>query len=990
MRIIHKNLKVILFLFALLSYSLISYAQVKTITGKVTDANTGEPLPGVTVVVKNTTIGTVTNFDGDFNIEVETGQTLAFSFIGYAPQEFVVGTSHTLNVKLAQSVENLDEVVVIGYGQVKKSDATGSVAVLKPDEQNKGLTLNAQDMIAGKIAGVNITSGGGTPGGSSTIRIRGGSSLSAGNDPLIVVDGLAMDNDGIKGVSNFLSTVNPNDIESVSVLKDASATAIYGSRASNGVIIITTKKGKLGTGPRVSYNGSISLSAKKETLDVLSADEFRDYVTKLYADEPDVIANLGDYNTDWQDLVYRHAISHDHNISVTGGFKNIPYRVSFGYTNQDGIIKTSNFERYTGSVNLSPSLFDNHLKLNLNAKGMIVNNRFADGGVIGGSAAMDPTQPVKSSDAAYETFGGYWQWYTVDATIGITDNSLATNNPVALLKQKDDSSHAKDFIGNAEIDYKLHFFPDIHLHMNLGADISDGKQDTYITKESATNHPHGYSKWDKQYKKNLSFNSYVQYLKEFSIHKIDVIAGYEWQHFYRDGSYFAKGLDGYEYQEKVIDWARENYLVSFFGRLNYTLANKYLLTGTVRYDGSSRFSDDNRWGLFPSFAFAWKVKDENFLKNVDAISDLKLRLGYGVTGQQNLNLDSDVPYLATYTASKDGGYYPFGSTYYSTYLPDAYNADLKWEETTTYNAGINFGFFGNRLTGSVDYYFRETKDLLNEIDIPAGTNFKPSVISNIGSLENQGFEFEVTGRIISTEKLQWEASYNISFNRNEITKLTNVSDEGFVATGGISAGTGNKIQAHAVNFPASSFYVYEQVYDTDGSPIEGLFVDRNGDNIINDDDRYFYKKPTPDVTMGFSTKVIYKGFDLGFTARASIGNYMYNDVAASGANVGESGVWSTSGFFSNKLKSAVNDGFIGKTNYYLSDYYVENASFLKIDNITLGYSFDDILTGRIYITVQNPFVFTDYSGLDPEVFGGIDNNIYPRPVISILGLTLNF
>ena len=993
MRIIQKNLKVILFLFAMLGFSL-SYAQVKTITGKVTDAETGEPLPGVTIVVKGTTNGTITNFDGDYSIDVEEGQTLGFSFIGYTTQDQVVGTSNVINLKLAQSMENIQEVVVIGYGTVKKEDATGSVTVIKPDELNKGLTTNAQDIISGKMAGVNVTSGGGTPGGGSTIRIRGGSSLSASNDPLIVVDGLAMDNDGIKGVANFLSTINPNDIESVSVLKDASATAIYGSRASNGVVIITTKKGRANSGPRISYNGNISVSSVKETLDVLSADEFRSYVNELYADEPNILAKLGDYNTNWQDMIYQNAVSHDHNISVTGGIKNIPYRVSAGYTNQDGIIKTSNFERYTGSVNLNPSFFDDYLKLNLNAKGMIINNRYTDGGVIGSSASMDPTQPVRSDDPAYDTFGGYWQWYVTDATIGITDNSQATNNPVALLNQKDDSAHATDFIGNAEIDYKLHFLPDLHVHMNFGADISNGKQDTYITKESATNHPHGYSKWDKQYKKNLSFNSYFQYLKTFSIHQIDAMVGYEWQHFYRDGSYFAVGLDDYEYQEKVIYWARENYLISFFGRLNYTLADKYLFTATIRDDGSSRFSKTNRWGLFPSFAFAWKIKDENFLKDNNVISDLKLRLGYGITGQQNLNLSSDIPYLATYTASKDGAYYPFGSTYYSTYLPDAYNENLKWEETTTYNAGINFGLLNNRITGAIDYYYRQTDDLLNQIDVPAGTNFKPAVISNIGSLKNQGIEFEVTGRIISKENLQWEVSYNIASNRNEITKLTNISGEGFVSTGNISSGTGNKIQAHAVGYPANSFYLYEQVYDNNGNPIEGLFVDRTGDGIVNDDDRYFNKKPTPDVTMGLASKIIYKGFDFGFTARASIGNYMYNDVAAGGANVGVSGVWSTSGFFSNRMRSAVETGFVGKTNYYLSDYYLENASFLKIDNITIGYSFKDLFkvipSGRIYATVQNPFVITKYSGLDPEVFGGIDNNIYPRPVISILGLSLNF
>ena len=971
-----------------------AWSQVVSISGKITDSTTGEPLPGVTVLVKGTTVGTITNFDGDYILNVEKGVAVQYSYIGYKAMELIVGNETTINVSLAVDTEQLDEVVVIGYGQVKKSDATGSVTAIKPDKLNKGLITNAQDMLSGKVAGVNITSTDGTPGGASTIRIRGGSSLSASNDPLIVIDGLAMDNDGIKGVSNFLSTVNPADIESFTVLKDASATAIYGSRASNGVIIITTKRGKANTGPRVSYDGNVSVSSIRKTLDVMTGDQFRAYVNELYAGQDDILSSLGTENTDWQDQVYQTAISHDHNINVTGGLKNLPYRVSAGYTNQDGIIKTSNFERYTGSINLNPIFFDNHLKLNLNAKGMIVKNRFVDGGVIGSAASMDPTQPVYSDDTAFDTFGGYWQWYVTDATIGITDNSLATNNPVALLKQRHQTADAKDFIGNAEIDYKLHFFPDMRIHMNLGADISDGQEDTYIVKESATNHPHGYTKWDKQFKKNLSFNSYVQYAKELGKHNIDVIAGYEWQHFYRDGSYYAEGLDGYSYQDNEIHWAKENYLVSFFGRLNYTLADKYLFTATLRDDGSSRFSKDNRWGLFPSFAFAWKIKDENFLKSNNLISDLKLRLGYGITGQQNLNLSNDTPYLPTYTTSKTGAYYPFGDTYYSTYLPDAYNEDLKWEETTTYNAGINFGLFKDKLTGSIDYYYRETKDLLNEIDVAAGTNFKPVVISNIGSLKNQGIEFSISDKIISTENLMWDVNYNLTYNFNEITKLTTESGEGFVATGTISAGTGNKIQAHAVGYPASSFYVYQQVYNSDGMPIEGLFVDRNGDGTVNDDDRYFFHKPSADVTMGFSSKIVYKKFDFGFSLRASLGNYVYNDVDANNANVGESGIWSTSGFFSNKPTSVLNTNFTGKTNYYLSDYYVQNASFLKVDNITAGYSFSNLLnkisSGRIYISVQNPFVITKYKGLDPEIFGGIDNSIYPRPIISMLGLSLTF
>lgn len=984
------KLRAFLAVFVMLFFCVSANAQKLSLTGVVRDAVSGEPILGANILEKGTTNGTITNLDGEFSLTLSPNATLVVKYVGYQPQEIQVAGQKTIVVKLQEDAVVLGEVVAIGYATVKKNDATGSITAIKPDKLNKGLTTNAQDMITGKIAGVNVTSNGGAPGAGATIRIRGGSSLSASNDPLIVIDGLTIDNEGIKGVSNPLSTINPNDIESFTVLKDASATAIYGSRASNGVIIITTKRGEKGSKPRITYDGNTSVGVVGKTLDVLNGDEYRDYVTKLYGTNSDAYRALGNANTDWQSQIYRTAIGHDHSVSITGGLKSMPYRASVGYTNQNGIIKTSNFERFTGAFSINPSFFEDHLKLNINAKGMIVNNRFADQGVIGAAASMDPTKPVMSNEEPYKTtFGGYWQWITS----GTTFNSLAVQNPLATLNLKEDKANAYNLIGNFEADYKLHFLPDMRAHLNLGIDRSYGKQDLYIPLTSPSDNQMGRTGFSDQLKNNQILTFFVDYAKEAGLHSVNAMAGYEWQHYYRSGEWNYTALDLVTNPSAQV-WKTENYLVSFFGRLNYTFANKYLLTATVRNDGSSRFAPETRWGIFPSFAFAWKIMEEDFMKGNTTFSDLKLRLGYGVTGQQNIN-NGDYPYIPTYTENQEGAYYPMDGAYVTTYRPGAFNKNLKWEETTTYNAGIDWGVLNNRLTGTIDYYQRVTDDLINIVDIPAGTNFKNRVISNIGSLENKGVEVSITGKPVVTKDLQWDVNYNFTYNSNKITKLTTGSQEGYyVATGGISSGTGNNVQAHSVGYPASSFYVYEQVYDNGGKPIEGLYVDRNGDNVINDDDRYFFHNPNADFTMGFSSKLIYKDFDFGFTLRASVGNFVYNDVAADGANVGQSGVWSTSGFLANKPQSAFETNFVGRTNWYFSDYYVQNASFLRCDNITLGYSFKKVLnviqSGRLSATLQNPFVITKYKGLDPEIFGGIDNNVYPRPVMTVIGLTLNF
>ena len=1002
------RLKALLTLLVGLFLSIGAFAQQIAVKGHVKDT-TGEPVIGANVLVKGTTNGTITDFDGNFMLNVPKDAILSVSFVGYKSAE--VKAASTVMVTLEDDSQVLDAVVVIGYGSVKKNDMTGSVTAIKPDKLNKGLITNAQDMMTGKIAGVSVISKGGAPGEGATIRIRGGSSLTAENDPLIVIDGLAMDNKGVKGLANPLSMVNPNDIESFTVLKDASATAIYGSRASNGVIIITTKKGQAGARPTISYDGNVSVSTVKSTVDVMDGDQFRSFIKDIWGEDSEAYSKLGNANTDWQKEIFRPAVSTDHNLTISGGLKNMPYRVSFGYTNQNGIVKTSKFERYTASVSLAPSFFEDHLKVNANLKGMIAKNRYADGSAVGSAVSFDPTQSVRSDDPYHQYyFDGYFQWNTDasslnDDTWKRTFNSNAPGNPVALLEEKDDRAISKSLIGNLELDYKFHFLPDLHAHVNGGMDLSTGKQYTDVSPYSSTNNYYGSYGWEQKDKYNLSLNAYLQYSKDFTDkHRFDVMAGYEWQHFHDTSDQEYWGLyplsnnvvenRGQRYNNTSSGSATESYLVSFFGRVNYTLLDRYLFTATVRQDGSSRFHKNNRWGLFPSFALGWKLKEEAFLKDVDVLSDLKLRLGYGITGQQNIN-SGDYPYLAVYETNKDGSYYPILGEGI-TYRPNAYNPDLKWEKTTTYNVGLDFGFLNNRINGAVDYYYRKTTDLLNSVFVSAGTNFKNKVLSNVGSLENLGIEFSINSKPVVTTDWTWDLGFNITYNKNEITKLTTGDSENYYVAAGDNIGGGRdmKAMAHAVGHPASSFYVYQQVYDENGKPIENEFVDRNGDGTINGDDRYFYKKPTADVLMGLTSRLSYKSWDFSFSLRASLNNYVYNSVEAGGSDCNPTSVYSFGALNNRPLMGVANNIQSKNDNTLLSDYFVQNASFMKCDNITLGYSFKKLfgapIGGRVYAAVQNVFTITKYKGLDPEVEKGLDNNIYPRPLTTLIGLSLNF
>ena len=1007
-----------------------SFAQTNAIKGHVKDAS-GEPVMGATITVNGKAVG-ITDMDGNFSVDAAPGTNLTFTYLGMTPQ--TVKASKEMSITLQDDSKSLNEVVVIGYGVAKKSDLTGSVTAIKPDSKNKGVVVNAQDMLTGKVAGVNITSNDGTPGGGAKIRVRGGSSLNASNDPLIVIDGLAMDNDGVKGLSNLLSVVNPQDIESFSVLKDASATAIYGSRGSNGVIIITTKKGRKGQKPTVSYSGSVTISEKKNTIDVLNADEFRATVEKLYGKDSEAYSALGTANTNWQDLIYRTAISHDHNITVSGAAKSLPYRVSVGYTDQQGIVKTSDFKRATASLNLNPSFFKDHLTLNLNAKGMYARTLYTDGSVVSSAVRMDPTQDPYNFTSEYhknqlrdkdgnslldqtlKNYGGYFQWSKKaeygDNTWPFTyDSTTQMPNPLSLLDQGSQIAHSRSFIGSADIDYKVHGFEDLRLHATLGADISKGRQSQSFATSCTNALYYGSYGGEEILKRNLSLSAYAQYYKDFNkIHHFDIMAGYEWQHFWRSKNndyvgYYPEtnndaSLAGTERPHTPYSEKSESYLVSFFGRANYTLLDRYFLTATVRDDGSSRFKE--HWAWFPSFAFAWKANEEAFLKNANWLSDLKLRLGYGKTGQQAGSI-GDYEWIPSYAISTGtNGFYPVTGTG-ELYRPNNYRPDLKWETTTTYNVGLDWGIMDQRLSGSVDWYYRKTTDLLNYAPLPSMAGYKNQAWQNIGSLKNTGVEAAITWRAIQTKDWFWTMTYNFTYNKNEITDLNGVSENGAPVVNTnikVGDGSGAYLQANQVGYAMNSYYVYQQVYDKNGKPIENCVVDRNGDGKINESDKYLYKSPAAPVTMGFSSRLEYKNWDFGFSLRASIGNYVYNNVEQGMSNM-NTGEWFSNSlkYFSNRLKSTVERNWqTYEITSKLSDYYVKNASFLKCDNITLGYSFNNLfkssgwhgLSGRAYATASNVFTITNYDGLDPEVGDGNDNNLYPRPFSVVVGLSLNF
>ncbi|MEQ9286619.1 MAG: TonB-dependent receptor [Cyclobacteriaceae bacterium] len=976
------------------------YGQGNVVSGTISDAVDGSGIPGVNVLEKGTTNGVVSNVSGNFSITVEEGAILILSFVGYVTQEITVGAQTKLDVQMETDVEQLQEVVVIGYGQAKKSDLTGSVVSVSAEDFNKGALTSPQELLMGKVAGVQISAPTGQPGGASTIRIRGGSSLQANNDPLIVIDGVPITNKGIDGFANPLTTINPNDIETFTVLKDASATAIYGARASNGVIIITTKTGQAGQELKVSYNGKISVGVPIKYVPVYTGDEFREVVANQTADPSVATPLLGTENTDWQKLVLDNAVSSDHNISVSGSMgESLPYRATVGYTDQNGMLKRSHMKRTTFGLALNPSLLDDHLKVNVNLKGMLTDNNFSKEGALGEALRFDPTQPVYDENSP---FGGFYTWTSPDGT----PNFIGTTNPVARIEQSENTSDVFRSIGNLELDYRFHFLPDMKAVLNVGYDRfdSDGTDNTDPLAAFGARSPQINVKTFTYSGGNELLDFYLNYSKALlSIEsRIDVTAGYSWQHFHNEKINRNRPweqTDGvYVGADTTVD-KTENYLVSFFGRINYSLKDRYLLTATLRNDGSSRFAEGNQWGLFPSVGFAWKINEEPFLKSSNTINELKLRAGWGVTGQQDIGFNSDYPAIASYNGSTSNAQYLFGNQLYTLWKPEAYDPNIKWEETTTVNVGLDVSLLNDRINASIDYYHRTTNDLLNEVPIPVGTNFASRLITNVGSLENKGIEISLGGYAISQTDLSLYVAANFAKNRNEITKLTAFPDPNYIGyeVGEIDGGSNNRIQINSVGYPANTFFMFQQVYDQDGNPIEGLYVDKTGNGGAvdgNDLNRNYLETPTPDFSMGVSSSLTYKQFDFSFSGRLNVGNYVFNNINANNALYSQ--LYNQSGYLANIASTVENSQFFNAQ--YKTDYYLENGSFFRMDNISAGYNIDrlfsDKINARLSFTVQNAFLITKYSGIDPEINDatnpGIDKNIYPRPRTFVLGFNINF
>jgi TonB-linked SusC/RagA family outer membrane protein len=968
-------------------------AQTGSVSGKVLD-ETGLALPGASVVVKGTTRSTSTDGNGNFKLAgLSSGSvTLSASFIGYQTLDKAVSVSAnaTVNFQLVPDAQKLNEVVVIGYGTAEKKNLTGSITTVNSKDFQKGTITTPEQLIQGKVAGVNIISNSGQPGVGSTIRIRGGASLNASNDPLIVIDGVPFSGNSIGNAPSPLSLVNPNDIETFTVLKDANATAIYGSRASNGVILITTKKGASGAPVfNFSTNNSIATVAKK--VDILSSAQIRDFVNAnpnaSYDDGKKYTALLGSSNTDWQNEIYQNAFSTDNSLSIAGSFKGVPYRVSAGYLDQQGLLITDKFSRGTGAISISPKLFQDHLKIDLNLKGALTQSHFANAGAVGSAIQFDPTQSVNASN----NFGNYFEWLRSDGSV----NPNAPRNPVGLISLNDNNGNAERSFGNARFDYSFHFLPELHANLNLGYDLSKGsgavRVPVYAAQSISTSGSYTQSLNTETNKLSEFYLNYAHTVASIQS-RFDVTAGYGYYDNSKTGFNFTsyKGT-GEALVVPVFPFSTDrDKLLSYYGRFIYTLADKYILSGTLRADASSKFAEKNRWGYFPSAAFTWRISNENFLKNSQTVSDLKLRLSYGETG--NKDGIGYYDYLSKYYANSNTGQYQIGNSYYNYYTPAAYDPDLKWETTTTYNAGLDYGFMKGRLYGSIDVYYKKTSDLLSKINIPVGTNFNNELTTNVGNMDVRGAEASINFAAIKTENISWDFGLNVAYNKRKVTNLTLNPNSGFkVDAGDITGGTGIHLKYNAVNQIPGSYFVYKQVYDPSGKPLEGVYEDLNGDGVVNTSDQYFYKSADPNVTFGFNTTFNYKKWSFTTTLRANLGNYVYDNVSS---NFGiRANILSSSGVINNASTDFLTTNF--QNNQFLSDYYVKNASFLKMDNAGIAFnagklSKNGTATLRISANCQNVFTVTNYKGLDPELSSGIDYNLYPRPRTYTLGFNVGF
>lgn len=971
-----------------------AFAQTGVISGKVLDEN-NQPLPGVTVVVKGTQKSTATDGNGSYRLTGVSGTvTLQFSFVGYQTSEKVVNASGnvTENISLVPSAKNLNEVVVIGYGTQSKKDVTGAITTVSSKDFQTGTINSPEELIQGKVAGVSISTNSGEPGTGSTILIRGGASLNASNSPLIVIDGVPLSNNGIAGAANPLALINPNDIATFTVLKDASATAIYGSRASNGVIIITTKKGNAGA-PRITFTSNNSISNPEKELQVLTGDEVRSLVKQYDAANGTNYSQYnGTANTDWQKEIYQNAFATDNNLSVGGTYKTVPYRVSIGFLDQDGILKTDNVKRTTAAIHLSPSFLKKTLTVNLNLNGTNQRSRFANQGAIGSALSFNPTDPVYQKGSIYN---GYFENLQGNTT---TLNPNAPKNPLGLLMDDHNTSGVYRSFGNAEITYKFPFLQGLTADANWGYDVSKGNGRTYVPANAAQSYSSGGNNTPyAQRNTNVTAEYYLNYTNDFKSIKstINAQAGYGYYNFYTvNTNYISLQANG----QPVAGAAAPLYptspseytMISYYGRLIYSYDDRFTLQGSLRTDGSSKFAPAVRWGVFPAAALSWNVINENFLKNSSVFSDLKLRASYGVTGQQDGI--GYYGYQPLYYLTTNDTKYPFGGTYYNGFTPQQYDTSLKWEQTNASNLGIDYGFFNQRLYGDIEYYNRKTKNLLATVPIPAGSNFTNQLTTNSGNTLSHGIELNINALPIKTQDMSWSINYNVAYNKVKVTNLFLVPDptSSGEQVGGISGGTGNNIQRDQVNYTPNTFYVLQQVYDANGKPLEGVYVDRNKDGAITASDYYYDHSALPNVTMGFSTSFSYKKWSISTSLRAEIGNYVYNNAEANLATYGQ--LINNTGVVNNALTSIYKTGFQGYD--YFSDYFVQNGSFLKMDNLGIGYNFGQIFHGkhtnlRVTANCQNVFVITNYIGIDPEVNGGIDNNFYPRPRTYTLGVNLS-
>ncbi|MCX2839651.1 SusC/RagA family TonB-linked outer membrane protein [Salinimicrobium sp. MT39] len=958
-----------------------SFFAQSTVSGIITERDTGMPIPGANIVIRGTTTGTTTNFDGEYTLDgVNLDDVIVISYIGFTPQQIPFTGQETINVQLAPDTAILEEVVLIGYGSTRRQDATGAVQQISTEDFNQGAIVSPEQLIQGKSAGVQITSGSGAPGGGTEIRIRGGSSLSANNSPLIVVDGVPLDQRGVQGVRNQLNAINPNEIQDFVVLKDASATAIYGSRASNGVILITTKKGKKNSDLKFEYDLKASVGEVVETVDVLNAEQFRNLIETTPGTD---VGLLGDASTDWQDEIYQTSVGAIHNLTVSQGLENFYYRVNFNHTSQTGVLRTDAYERNALNTAFNYDLLDNDLKLTLTAKGSIDRNDFADEGAIGAAVNFDPTKPVYDENSRY---GGFYEW-TNNKGVALQQ---ATRNPVALLLQREDEGKTKRLITNFNIDYRIPLIDDLKFNLNAGVDYSENDgfnirptTSAVVLQDIADEEIY----WGMNRNQLLDFYfNYKPYVESLST-AFDFTVGHSYQEFFISSQqrYTDAAVEGnWVLNPITID---RNALESYFARASFDIDDKYLISGSYRMDGSSRFSEDNRWSSFPAVSLGWKVNNEDFLNDSGVLSELKLRAGYGVTGNQEIG--PNYGYMGIYTPSERGASYQFGDRFYQTLRPEEYDKDLQWEELQTYNVGIDFGLFNDRLSGSVDAYHRTTENLLAEVPVPAGANLSDRLITNVGETVSKGLEIGLNGDLIRSDKMNWSVNYNITFQDLEITKLSLGEDPNFfIPQGEISGGVGNMIQIWKKGIDPTTFFVYRQVYDPNGEPIEGAYVDVNGDNTITEIDRQPYKKGSPDFYMGLSSNFNYKDFDFSFTWRGSFGGYMYNNMQSATGFRGAGTVTPQpyySNFNSNVLESDFNES------QFFSDYYVQSADFVKLDNVSIGYLIaGEKVDFRASLTATNVLTITDYDGLDPEISGGIDNNFYPRPRTYTLGLNLTF